>query len=205
MPVQTITPPVARATSLALVKQHLRVIADEEDDLLLHYIDAATLHFEKLSGRSLITQTLKYSFGNFPCQDFFLIQRGAPLQSVTHIKYYDKDNVLQTLPTDNYSLSASGIPGKVFRTGDSWGVEDIHETRPDAVEVTFVAGYGADDSFVPGDIKLALSMLIGDSFSYRENTQTQPGIVQIKVDYGTNALIQPYRTEFFEFASQVRL
>lgn len=205
MPVRVITAPSAFPTTLTLVKKHLRIMHDREDLLIESYIRAATEYFERITGRSLITQTLKMSFDSFPCEDYFHLERGCPLQEVLSVEYYDSTNTLQTLDAENYGVVTESIPGKIFRSGVTWGEDDLHPTRPGAVEVTFVAGYGDDESDVPEDIKLALSMLIGDSYSNRENQQVSPGLVTIQTSFGTNLLLMGYKTSFFQFPSQQRV
>ena len=66
-----------------------------------------------------------------------------PVTSVSQIQYYDGDNVLQTLSTSNYIVDTKSKPGRIY-------VSDLEGTytRPNAVEVTFVAGY-ADIDAVP--------------------------------------------------------
>lgn len=198
------TKPVLPAIDLALVKEHLRIIGSDDDLTLALYRDAAIEIFENNANLALITQTLKQVIDCFPCgESFFLLER-YPIITLTHIKYYDTDNVLQTWGSTNYILESNGIPPKLsLASGKSWP-SDIHPTRNNAVEITYQAGYGATDTSVPNDVKLALSLIIGDFFANREDSVVQPGIGIINTFWNSKVLLRRYKPYYFEHVSQQR-
>lgn len=204
MSVTILEAPEEMAITLTYAKQQSRILEDWEDDLIIKHIKAATLYFENYVGRALIEQKLQLCFDQFPCSDFFLLQRGCPLVDVESVKFYDRDNVLQTLDTDLYSYSVGTIPGKVFRLGDTWGDSDIHPTRPAAVEVIYTAGYGETSEDVPEDIQLAVAMLVADSFSNRGNNEIAPGLVMIQPTYGTLNLMNRFKVNYYLQETQNR-
>jgi len=204
MTVQVTVAPAVSAIDISLVKEHLRIIGDDDNISLSMYMSAAIAMFEQHAGLCLITQTIKQTFDQFPCEDHFFLERGMPLQSVSHVKYYDTDNVLQTMSSDEYIVLSNTLPPSIcLASGESWP-SDIHPTRQAAVEVTYVAGYGTTSSSVPKDLHLALSLLIGDLFQNREDSIAMPGMTIAKVGWNSQRLLARYKTHFYQHLSQSR-
>lgn len=88
----------------------------------------------------------------------------APLQSVAFVKYYDGNNVLQTLASSKYRVDTSNPQGFVVIT-------DIPDTyhRDDAITIRFAAGYGNQED-VPETLRLAIRLLCGEWYYHREAT-----------------------------------
>lgn len=83
--------------------------------------------------------------------------------SVASIKYRDSEDVLQTLPTAQYIVVTAFEPGIVYLKAEyEW---PCLADRPDAVEIEFVAGYGAATADTPGVIYQALLLLARHFFS----------------------------------------
>lgn len=197
------TPPAQKAMSLSLLKEHLRIIGNDEDATLSFYLDAAILTFENFAGSCLITQTVKQVFDQFPCEDYFLLERGRPIISVSSVKYYDLDNTLTTFSTDNYLVTDSTVPPSIcLKPGKTW--PELHRTRLGAVEVTYTAGYGTTEASVPMDVKLALSLMVGDFYQNREDSVTQPGVVMLRSNWHSMKFIQKYKSYFSQHPSQSR-
>jgi uncharacterized phiE125 gp8 family phage protein len=84
-----------------------------------------------------------------------IVLPGKPIQSVTHVKYYDDLNTLQTLSTSLYSVD---LAERTIRL--NWNITwPTTYIRWDAVQVTFVAGNTAL-SAVPAIAKQAMLLLI---------------------------------------------
>lgn len=204
--IKVITEPAVPAITLALVKEHLRILGSDDDTALSSiYIPSAIANFEALSGRALITQTIEETFDQFPTDStYFLLEKGSPLQSVTHVKYWAKDETLKTFDAANYFVVANTLPASInLKAGVSWPT-DIHESRLGSVVVTYVAGYGAADTNVPADIRQALSLLIGDLYRNREDSQTFSGVSKVDSTWPSVRLIKKYRTFYYQLASQSR-
>lgn len=153
-----VTAPAAEPIALADVKAHLRMPeVTDHDDLLEALIDAAIAHldgFTGILGRCLIDQTWRESWNDFPSDCIPLSL--APVSSVTYVKYYDTSNVQQTYSAANYSLhKRAGTYHVVLADG---AVRPAVYARPDAVQITYVAGYGAAASAVPAAIVHALKL-----------------------------------------------
>ncbi len=157
------TAPASEPVTTAEAKLSLRVDHSEEDDLIDEYIQAAREYVEGFTNRGLMTQTIKQYYAAFPCA---LDLRFAPIQSVTSVKYYDGANVQQTLVLNtDYYQDIITEPGQITPV-DSWPTT---YTRPDAVEVEFIAGY-ANAASVPAKIKQVMYLLIGEMYEVRENS-----------------------------------
>ena len=109
----------------------------------------------------------------------------APISSVSHIKYYDSDNALQTWADTNYNLIKPENQKGFVELVDGKDFPSIY-TRGDAIKITFVSGYGSSASDVPEPIKQAVLLIIGSLYEKREDTVKR---MPTTVEY----LLEPYR------------
>ena len=116
----------------------------------------------------LLTQTVAQYHNRFPCtSDAPLLLRIAPLISVTSITYVDSAGDTQTWDSDEYT--SGGYNGRNFiipKTGYSWP-SDVNTDLPNAVTVTYQAGYGAKPSNIPPVIIDAMLLKITDRYENR--------------------------------------
>jgi uncharacterized phiE125 gp8 family phage protein len=81
--------------------------------------------------------------------------RLAPISSITSIVYTDQNSASQTFAASRYATDLNSTPPRiVLDTNDQW--ELTEENTPNAVAITFVAGYGATAASVPAAAKLAI-------------------------------------------------
>lgn len=153
MPTVITTQPTEEPISLQELKDHLRIESSEWDGELTWLIQEGRRYVEMHTGRALITQTWQLLI-----DDMFdpIALPYAPLQSITSIQYQDLNNATQTLSTDNYTVDANAIPGKIVQ---SYG-GTYPSVYPDinSVTITFVAGFGDDKTDVPEEYKRAIKM-----------------------------------------------
>lgn len=109
-----------------------------------------------------------------------------PLQSVTTVKYYDADNVEQTLSSGRYTVDTTSEPARIVIDADGWPA--IYD-RANAVTVRFVCGYGATTADVPASLRAAMLLHIGDLFENRQNGQAQ----EVYQNPAYDSLTYPYR------------
>lgn len=148
--------PTTEPITLDQFKEALRIGTCDFDSELTELLKQCRREVEYVSKRKLITQTVVLYMDEFPCEDEIEI-RLAPVQSVTSVTYYDTAAVQQTLSTSTYWTNLVETPPEIeLRYGNVWPVTQLE--RPNAVEVTFVAGYGAA-SAVPVEAKLAIKEL----------------------------------------------
>lgn len=141
MALQLITPPTREPLSLAETKAHLRIDGTDEDNLIRALIPSARRYCEGFLNRALLTQTWDLWLDAFPGKDHIDIPL-PPLQSVTHIKYYDTDGTEATMDSADYIVDAVSEPGRiVLAYGESWPSTILRPAK--GVVMRFVAGYAA--------------------------------------------------------------
>lgn len=138
---------------LDTVKTYLKIsLTDKtQDDLLNIYIDAATDFAEKYMNRDLINKTYTTFRDDF--NDCFELRRSR-VSSIASIKYLISD-VLTTVATTVYGFTDVTDYSDIFLEEDQEWPTDVDDVLQ-AVEIIFIAGYGATDSSIPADIKIAL-------------------------------------------------
>ena len=199
------TPPAQLAISLDTVKAHLLLLETDLDVLLQNlYIPAATREVEAQIRRALITQTVEQTFDCFPSEGYFLLER-CPLVSFTKLEYFDRDETWQELDSDDYQIMTGTLP-PIVRIKDTkrWPV-DAHRTARGGVKATYVVGYGATHTSVPVAIQQAISMMVGDMVVHREDTMALTGLKTANPGWHSKVLLDPYRVNYFEHASQSRI
>jgi uncharacterized phiE125 gp8 family phage protein len=152
MPTKTTSAPAAEPCTAAEAKLASRFTAGGLDSLITDaYIPAARQACEHRTGRSLITQTVVQTAGEWPGDEIELVR--APVQSVAHVKYRDSDGTLQTVSASWYELiidSDTTPPVIALKPGYSWPTAGDYE---DAIQITYVAGYGNAAADVPADLR----------------------------------------------------
>jgi len=158
MTLRLITPPAVEPISALECMQWSRIDASVEVPdpiaaILAMLIPAARKVAENVTGRGLITQTWEQVYDKFPAKE---IEIGMlPIQSITSLKYYDVDGVLQTMSAADYVLDQDTLPGWVLPAyGVSW--PSTYDSAQSVI-IQFVAGYGAAGSDVPAEIKMWIS------------------------------------------------
>ena len=180
------TAPTTTPISLAEAKSFLRIDSDFDDDntYITSLINVATSMVEEFTRRRLITQTFNIFYDEFP--PYIDLQIGE-VASVTHIKYYDTSNALQTLATSNYDVDTKIRPGRIYQSEDG----DFPNTydRPNAVEVEFIVGASASD--IPAPIIQAIYIIVGRYYENRQDVVT--GTIVSELPLMVNHLLTPYR------------
>lgn len=170
MGLHLVTPATTEPVTRAEAKLFLRIDNTDEDATVDSLIVAARQYAETRTRRQFITATWLKTFS---CLPFQLTLDYPPLIAVTTFQYYDLDGALQTLSSTQYLVDTVTEPGQVVRAYQV--VWPFIRQRPDAVQVTYTAGYGSTAAYVPEGIKLAMKLLMGHWWENRETTA--PGIV----------------------------
>lgn len=161
--------PATTPIALAEVKAQLRVEHSDDDTLLTRLINVAVAYTDVKGalGQAMITQKWGQWLGPNPPKEVKLIL--GPVQSVTAIKYYDTDGVLQTDDYNNYDIFGTETYTTISpKTGFSWPTA---QQRSDAIKIEYEIGFGDATTDVPETIRHALMLLIGHWYDNRENTQ----------------------------------
>ena len=147
-------------------------------------INVATQVVEEFTRRRLMTQTYNLFYDEFP--PYIDLQVGD-VASVTHIKYYDADNTLQTLAASNYDVDTKVRPGRIYES-ENGDFPNTYE-RPNAVEVEFIVGGTASD--VPAPIIQGIYIIVGRYYENRQDVVT--GTIASELPLMVDHLLTPYR------------
>lgn len=182
------TAPAVEPVSLAEAKAHLRVDISDDDSYISALITAARQYAEEYLDRALIAQQLTMRMDSFPYE--FELPR-PPMASSGTLTSTSITYTLEaatptttTLSTATYRVDRNDTPGRI-RTiyGGTW---PSHLSDPNAVTVTWWAGYGAEGSNVPAAIRHAMLMLIGHFYERRLAADSVPAT---EVPFGVKALL----------------
>ncbi|WP_296741432.1 hypothetical protein [Mesorhizobium sp.] len=158
-----VTAPSAEPLTAAEAKARLGIGAEVSDDVMNAFIKAARQTIDGWSGwlgRALVRQTWKMILDRFPsdCGGEITIPL-PPTLDIAEIKYFDVDGAEQTIEAPGYFL-LPGEPGRLYPAiGSTWP----HTKRqPGAVEISFIAGFGAAGSDVPEPIRNAIVLMVSN-------------------------------------------
>lgn len=163
--------PAAEPMTLPEAKLWLKVSQALTDDEISALLRTCREEGELQTGRSWLTKTLVLRLPAWPT-DGELELPAPPLLSVTSVKYYDENSVLQTFASASYFMTPSTEGGKLtLKDGYDWpDLEDLG--RPFPIEVTFVAGYGPSGSDLPGPCMNGYRLLLGHLMQNRTQEET---------------------------------
>ena len=186
--------PELEPITLDQAKVQCRVDSDDDDAYITSLITAARIHAENRTNRAFLTQTWKLSLDRFPgYQPWNLGSPFAPvvgrqfsteyvcgrymqpplllprprLIAVSSIQYYDINGNQQTLDPSAYVVGGDSEPAAIFPVPFTWWPAAMWG-RPDAVQVTYTAGYGDSADKVPATLQLAMLGLIAHWYENRE-------------------------------------
>lgn len=161
--------------TLAFVRdQHLRSPNGTAEDAYIKSLIATSQRLaERITRRSLLTQTWDYVLDAFPCGTASIVIPRPPIQSVTSVTYIDADGVEQTWGGSplSYDVSIpSGPTAGYARIAPAYGQTwPVARTQMDAVRVRFVAGW-EDVENVPEDIIHGQLLVIGELYKQRSES-----------------------------------
>lgn len=174
--------------SLAEAKEHLRRDDDDENGFISSLISAVSALLDDPDGpvgRALVEQT--WTFKDWP-PSRRLVLPVSPVISVESIEYFDAAEVQQTLTVSDFHLRANEDEAFLEpKAGISW---PAMAALPDAVTVTYKAGYGAAAD-VPEDLRQASKLLLGHWYENREAVVV--GTIATELPIGVDALINKHR------------
>lgn len=152
---KTTTGPTIEPITIDELKTRLRITSCHFDTELQDLLKSARTTVESESYRKLITQTVEMHIQDFPSTYGDIEIRLAPVQSITHLKYYDQDDTLTTFDAAKYYTDLTSVPPRiVLKESQSWPI--TQEERPNKVVITMQVGYGATAASVPPAARLAI-------------------------------------------------
>jgi uncharacterized phiE125 gp8 family phage protein len=115
MSFRLVTPPTDYPVTVAQVMAQTRIDSTAEATLLQDYIADATAAVESHTGRAIMPQTWELLLDDF--SDAIMLSKG-PVTSVVSVKYYDEDDVLQTVADTDYATDLASDPQWLVRSSE---------------------------------------------------------------------------------------
>lgn len=116
-------------------KEHSRIIGTDDDASVYAYMMAAIANAEAYTWRPIGRQTWHLYLDKWEFASYLFLSK-SPVQSVVSIQYYDVNNNLQTLSTNDYEVSLNDDPCRIKIKN----MPQIYD-RLEAVCITFICGY----------------------------------------------------------------
>lgn len=168
--------------TLQRAKDHLRVVFDDENDYIQSLITAARVMAEGRLNRTLVQRQRVAVFSSLYGQ---LKLHAPPLVSIDDVTYIDTDGREQSLSSyDEYihfTPAAIALPAGIT-------APQLRD-RPDAVRVTYTAGYA--DGHVPASIQQWMLLVIGTLYENRETMAAGVQMYSMPEDF-MSWMLQPY-------------
>jgi hypothetical protein len=168
----------------------------DDYQLLLTFIEAATDEIESTAATACINEQILLTFDYFPGQadprqeasalsyayatnlnwygfptldSIEVVRRPLLADPAPVIKYYDTTGTLQTLDPSTYTVACNKI---TLNVGQTWPLTD---RRQDCVQITYTAGYSADDpTQVPARLTMAILYLANHFANVRQVITVEP-------------------------------
>lgn len=165
------------------VKLHLKIDHTDDDVYIAALVHAARVFCEQWTGRAFTNQTWKLTLQQWPTRyrsdqwwdgprlgamselhhdaDRVPLPKGE-IQSITSVVTYDDSDADTTWGAENYRLTADGELAR--KEGVTWPTA---LRASDAIEITYIAGYGEDWNAVPMALRQGLTMLVSHWYENR--------------------------------------
>lgn len=173
MGLQLVTGPTSLPVTRDELTPELESWADSGENIqtLTAKLHEAVSYVEAETNRRFIQQTWLQTFDCWPelnrdGRRIFKLDL-KPLSSVTTVKYYNADGTLTTLSSTEYWAITNAERPQVAFKPSTFTQPTVEVGRPDAIEVTYVAGY-ASAAVIPARAKLAIKMLAAYWFEQRK-------------------------------------
>lgn len=205
-----ITGPTGYPVTMQEMLQLLRDPPDDEYLFIAECVKEATRLFEGLTGIACLNQTWRLTLDNWPGggerwwdgyrqlpvtelqrgeQDYVVLPR-YPLGSVSAVTTYDLSGVATSVTVaDVFFTDSASFPGRlVLQPGQTW---PIALRDRNAIEITYVAGFGATAADVPEPVRRAIRQVAAYLFDNRgsgcspEKIISSTGVLQIASEYVT--------------------
>ena len=199
------TEPTIEPISIEEAKEHLRLDDDIDDIPVLTFIKSARLWAEKFTGRSFITRTVQ-QFLDSTASTLDPLYEGmrtgvltrpyvnyielaaSPVLTVTSVNYYNDSDTQSTWATSNYYVDNVSDLGRIYLRDGGTFPTDLRAAN--GLEINYTAGYGANRSDIPSDIRLAMLQYMTFAYEHRGDFERFPPPEPPKI---LNNLLYPYK------------
>ena len=184
---QVVTAASTYPVTTSEAKTHLKVDTSADDTYIDNIIKAATQLSEEYTNRFFIDTVIEQTCSSFAdLQTLFK----SKVNTVTHVKYYDSDNSLQTLDATVYDTQLDYEPSQI-QLAENQSFPDITK-RNDAVVARYTVGYGTA-SDVPEIIKQAILLTIGNFYQNRNSVVI--GRISTELPLNVKWLLNTYKVQ----------
>jgi|TARA_R110001592_G_scaffold225843_1_gene481806 uncharacterized phiE125 gp8 family phage protein len=185
---QVVTAASTYPVTTSEAKTHLKVDTSADDTYIDNIIKAATQLSEEYTNRFFIDTVIEQTCSSFAdLQTLFK----SKVNTVTHVKYYDSDNSLQTLDATVYDTQLDYEPSQI-QLAENQSFPDITK-RNDAVVAKYTVGYGSAASDVPEVIKQAILLTIGNFYQNRNSVVI--GRISTELPLNVKWLLNTYKVQ----------
>lgn len=174
--------------STATAKAHLKVDVSDDDDLIADLVSAATKAAEDYTNRFFMNTTITM-YGD-TWDDIATLYK-SPVSSITHIKYYDADDALQSLSTDIYLTDLVSKPARISLLPDQ-SFPDL-SSRKMAVHIKYVVGEGTAVSDISDLIQQSVLLMVGHWYEHRSSVIS--GKTAMEIPLTSQMLLDQYKIQ----------
>ncbi|WP_420408894.1 head-tail connector protein [Hoeflea sp.] len=176
-------PPLAEPVTLAELKAHMRIDANDEDALLQSLIRVARAHLEAVTGTALMPRGLRLVLDDWPEGPVIDLLR-TPVQSIDAIHVYDIDGAPQELSTTGAVLDGTARPARLA-VGDK-----LRPGQPiNGIEIEFTAGFATANEIPP---ELVRAILLHAAHLYEFRGAVSADMQPAAIPAGYERLIAPW-------------
>lgn len=175
-PVKLITPSTLTPVTLTEAKEHLKVTGSDEDTLIQTYLNAAIKRVENYRQSPVMSSEWELYATHW--RTSFNLQK-HPVTVINSVKYYDDDNVLQTVDSANYRLQDFRVPCRL--EFDSDFTEPSFYDREFPIVVNFQAGFTYAASGNYALIKQVVFLEIGTFNEIRQTELAGMGLANVQM------------------------
>jgi uncharacterized phiE125 gp8 family phage protein len=154
--------PGDQAVSTADAKKHLYVDTSLDDSMIDGFVLTATELLEEELYISIPEQTWVRSYSQWPLKTTFM--RG-PATAIVEIRYWDEDDVQQTLDVNNYEIIKFDKHTQLM-VKPNISLPTISSDRREPIEVEYTAGWPVAN--IPKPLLNAIKMVCTDLYENRE-------------------------------------
>ncbi|MFC5393099.1 head-tail connector protein [Bosea vestrisii] len=180
-----LTPPAIEPVSLSEAKDFLRILTDDEDELLGTLITAARLMIEAASGRLLIEQGWRIVLDAWP-QGGGIRLPLSPVRNLTTARVFPGSGPAETVAPSSLTPVEGSDPPLIAIVGP---VPPPGRARA-AIEIDLVAGFGATRDTVPAPLRQAVLRLACRWFEHRGDVVSRDAA---RLPAEIAALVAPFR------------
>lgn len=182
---RTVNPTTLPLDVTYVAEKALRVLNDgDEDSFIEHCIWAATNAAEEATQRAIMPQTWEFVLDGFPSSGIIRLPR-PPLIEITSVTYYDSAGDAGDLtgsPAEYESATSGQYQHAIIRPLANT-LFPATQVRPDAVTITYRAGFEDEDDPLLKQINVGILLMVGELYKMRSlsvhEVHNTPSLLQL--------------------------